>query len=278
MRKQRVWRNLVVGLSLAATSPGALIEFSSRALFDAATDIAAALPSANGVDFTATTVCPLQTPSNNLVGCAPSAGNNDYANSAAIGTTLTFSSLTGFSIQGFFGQSSSTQRLILYDSNYDHPSATRTKLTYGTPVLSSRNVADNATTSALRIRVNLPAGTRSFAMDLSKGCHVNTTQSDAASGCDSGDNHLGTIQLNTSNGDSRLITTTDGSPTTGEFAFFGAQSDAAIIWIDLTLPTGNFGSIVATRFAFGDPTPTPEPSTLLLTAAGLAILLRRRTR
>ena len=293
MQHQRFWRAVGVGLVAVVASPGALIAFLNRADFAANTTLATGLPNANGVDFTSAAVCPT-TAVSGTTGCAPvapaNAGVLTYSSTGtgATGAVLSFASIPNFTIQGFsLSSSSGATRLSLYAVGYDH--AAWLPMTYSAPVLSTRNTSD-ANAGNLRIRVNLPANVDSFAIDLSNGCNTNTNQS-GINNCTPEENHLGTILVTAKRvgivpTETALVTTTN--PTGGaDFTFFGVRSDAGDLeYVEFTLPTfadaptnsiANVGAIMASRIAFGE-AQTPEPATFLLTAAGLALLLRRRTR
>lgn len=290
------WR--LAGLCLMASvgSPGALIPFINRAAFGpSAVILATGLPSSNGVDFTSSAVCPTSV-TQGTVGCAPvsplSTGVLTYGSTGtgSTPTTLTFLSVPGFTIQGFSLGSSGATRLSLYTTGFDHNS--QPQMTYNAPVLSTRNTYDFTNNiNTMRVRINLPANVDSFALDLSNGCNTSTNQG-GANNCTPEENHMGTILVTAKRvgqalvpTDSVLVTTVDDA-STAEFTFFGARSDAGDLeYIDLTLPAfadapanlvANYGSIMVTRIAFGEA--TPEPATLLLTAAGLALLLHRRRR
>jgi hypothetical protein len=198
---------------------------------------------------------------------------------------VSFASIPSFNIQGFAGLSGSVVRLYLTSSTWVNPAGVTLK--YGTPIINTRDLSQSTGAGNPKVRINLPSNTNSFALDLSNGCKINTNLGTSV-GCDPGDNQLGSLQLTTSAGDTKVVDIADPLGSTAEFRFYGARSSAPISHIDISLSAvneagdaiTNVGSIVLTRIAFGTLAEVPEPSTLLLVLAGLVLVLvlQRRVR
>ena len=273
--QQPLCLSLLVCLVASVSAPGALIDFTSRSQFATATALAVGLPDSNGVDFTSAAVCP-------TVGCAAAGNNQQFASNTGLPATASFSSISGFSVQGFAGLTgSSIVKLYLTSSTWQSPSGPTT-LKYGVPVMNTRDLHQSS--NSVSMRVNFGTAVTNFAVDLSNGCKINNSTG-SVSGCDPGDNQLGSVRITTSAGDIKVVDIADPSQSVGEFRFYGAQSDTPITFIDIALPTideagapiTNIGSIVLTRIAFGA-LQTPEPATWLLAGLGLAALLASRRR
>jgi len=289
--------SLVVLAGGALPLPAVLVSFTSRSQFQANTTLGTGLLNSNGVNFTGIATCPSNSSTSNSSPCPAAATTySDYtASGAGMNVTLLFNDLLDFTVQGFTTSTGSHARLILFSPNYSYNSAARGVLKYDEPVLSTRNTFDvtgtTNSTSTIRMRINLPTGTNSFAIDLANGCNIRGTGTDAfflnpTTGCDAGDNHAGTLNLNFGLANNTqlalpVLSTTDTAGV-GNWNFVGVWSDAQnISWVDITMPAGNYGSIFATRIAYGHTVAiVPEASTLALTAAGLiaAGAFRRRCR
>jgi hypothetical protein len=268
---------------LLAHVPGqaVLIDFTSRTDFKNNVTLNSSLPNENGVDFSTATLCPTQ-------GCPTSTGFISF-NSTTPTVTINFASLTGFNIQATYGATtgSASARAYLTGPSYVTPSLATVK--YSLPVFNTRNLHENA--NPITTRINLPSNTNAFAIDLSNGCKMHTSSGNPVGNvggnsvlCDPGDNHLGSIRITTSAGQSKVVNLSDPSNSVGEFRTVAARSDTDISWIELSLPTvdefgasvTNIGAVVFTRVAFGQVTAVPEPSTWVTLAIGLALLLVSR--
>lgn len=272
-------RFLYLCLFAVVPAPAALIDFTSRTTWAGTTVLNPSLPDADGVDFDTAANCPTG-------GCAASGSSRTFDTSLA--SPLLFPSISGFSLVGIYSNTGSD--LYLADTTHFVSAGSRTQR-YGLPIMSIRNVGEGTGTN--KVRINVPTGTNSFGVNLSNGCKLHVTSGVTNAGtfnggpvlCDPGDNHPGSISVVTSAGDSRVLNLSDPNANVGEFRFYGAQSDTALTWIELSLPTvdefgasvTNIGAVVFTKVAFGV-TAVPEPTTWTLLAFGAAVIYFQRRR
>lgn len=258
---------------LAPVAPGALIFQNTRTAWEDAVNLTGAFSEGGAnprwIDFSPATYCP----TNN---CPDSGQTRQYSSATGLGAMMTMGgSLTGLTFEGFSSAvGSNVVRLWLQDKDV-FPLNWRID---GTKV----NVVQTASSAAARMRINLPAGVRAFAMEVGLGCRN-------SAGCTSGENVPGLITLQTNNpGETRTLGDTStqefvNTPTVGDFTFFGFTTDQpSIAWIDLT--PSSPAAVVMARFTYateltsssGGGGPVPEPAPGWLFAAGLVLLATHR--